>query len=463
MARRGEPDVKHSFRKKRLFFRHHEEGDDRSVLVRNRRLAYIIAGTHQVGFLTPIWVFFGTDHLKLTLTAAVILGSTSWATSSIFEVPLGAFADKFGRQISVVTGLAFCAIGNLALITFHNFTILMLFQVLAGAGYALRSGSLEGLLHDTYEAHGEKFGYSKLSARMLVLLNVSRVITIPIGGFLYALAPHAQLSSYTYPYIATIGCYAVALVCASLLVEHRSGHIYPDGNRGISSRIFGHVGDTFNRMWADGDVKRLVVLVTCFAILDEGNYALYQGYFRERGVDLSYSTTIYTALFILSAIGVAIAPRIYARINVLWTFIVILLIGSIDIALMHLPVVAAVPAFLLNAFISMMPLYLYDNAIQNRMEGNHKTTALSIASMGYTIGAIIGVYLFDPLNGHFGVLKTQWFFVAFGLIATAFAALWCIRESWTAKAQDKAAVMDMGPDITAEHLIPIDQTPQLKP
>ena len=444
------------------------------VLIRNRRLALIISVTHSVGFLTPIWVIFGTDHLGLSLTLSLILGSTGWVTSSIFEVPMGAFADKYGRKLSLILGLGLCALGDMSLVILNNFWILMIFQTIAGLGFAMRSGSLEGLLHDTYEAKQEHTAYAKLSSQMLFLISASRMLTVPIGAWLYQLNKNASPSSFTYPYIASVASFTIALFAASLLVEMRSSHkdvaqLKASETSAVAGKLWSHVKETWQAMMVNKDVKRVVAILGLYAFIGEGNWALYQPYFRDRNITLSNSAWIYTAIVFLMAMGSLYVANVYKKINVMWAMNIIIALVTFNIVLMHLPIGFAIFAFALTAFISSMSWYLQDNAIQNRMTGDQKTTALSIASMIYNIGAMIGIYGVGAIADRIGVLNAQWFFVGFGCVVFAGVGLWCrnyglnIQPEDARATQENVEVLDLNANEEADEIIPFDDTNQLKP
>lgn len=410
------------------------------VLTRNRRLAYVIAFTQSVGFLTPIWVIFGTDHLELSLTLSLILGSTNWVASAFFEVPMGAFADKYGRQLSLVLGLGLTAVGDFALIVWDDFYLLMAFQIIAGLGFAMISGSLEGLLHDTYAAHNEPTGYAKLSSQLLFLLNVSRILTVPLGAWLYQMNVDGELSSYTYPYIANVICMCIAMTCAGFLVEERSEERKPNDEQGRFAQAFiGQVTETYKEMRSNSVVTKVAVVFGLYAFIGEGNWSLYQSYFRDRDIEVSDSGWIYTGLVVLMALGSRFVPIVYRRVNVLWAMIGIVALVSIGTALMHLPMYIAIFAFILNAFVAPMCFYLHDNAIQNRMSGNHKSTSLSIASMSYTLGSMFGVFAVGAVADSLGVSTAQWIFVVYGAAVVAAMSLWCMREKLEPLPEDKLA------------------------
>lgn len=390
---------------------------DNKILTKNKKLALIISASHQVAIISPVWVIFGTDHLHLSLTQSLMLGYMALATSAFFEIPMGAFADKFGRKATLICGLSLTAFGDLTLILFDNFTLLLFLQIFAGAGWAMRTGTLEGLLHDTFEAHGDKTAYSKLSSKMLTLSSVSRVFTVPLGAYLYVMSPDAKISSYTYPFIGEICFFAIAIACVCFLTEARSHkNIDVVVKEDISKvSVFAHIGGTFTEMKRNRDVSRVVVLLCFYAILGEGNWSLYQQYFRDRGIKVEESGWVYSVIFAMMAVGAFFVVRIYQKINVIWAMNFIILTVSIGVVLMHAWLPIAIIGFVLNALVAPMCFHLHDNAIQNRMSGDRKSTALSIASMGYTIGSVLGTIGVGAVADKYGVLDAQWIFVAVGV------------------------------------------------
>ena len=416
---------------------------DNKVLTRNKKLALFFSATHQVAIISPVWVIFGSDHLHLSLTQSLILGYMALATSAFFEIPMGAFADKFGRKATLITGLGLTAFGDLTLILFNNFILLMFLQIFAGLGWAMRTGSLEGLLHDTFEAYGDKTSYSKLSGKMLTLSSVSRVFTVPLGAYLYTLNPEAKISSYTYPYIGEIIFFCIAIICVYFLVESRSSrsdkHRLDGESLEAKVSVTKHILMTWKEMRANSDIKKVLTLLCFYALLGEGNWSLYQQYFRDRGIKVTDSGWVYSAIFIVMAIGAFFVSRVYEKINVVWAMNIIVYVVVVGIVLMHMALPIAIIGFMINALVGPMCFHLHDNAIQNRMNGERKSTALSIASMGYTIGSVIGTIGVGAVADSYGVLAAQWIFVAIGLFIFVVVGLSSISEGFGVLSIDRIA------------------------
>ncbi len=413
---------------------------DNGVLTRNKKLALVISASHQVAIVSPVWVIFGTDKLNLSLTQSLMLGYMALATSAFFEIPMGAFADKFGRKATLIAGLFLTAFGDLTLIMFDNFTLLMVLQIFAGLGWAMRTGTLEGLLHDTFEAYGDKTTYSKLSGKMLTLSSISRVVTVPLGAYLYVMSPDAKLSSYTYPFIGEVIFFIIAIICVTALSEARSHKVTSavmefSGKDSVSK----HISATFKEMYRSKDLVRIVVLLYFYAIIGEGNWSLYQLYFRDRNINVQETGWVYSVIFALMAVGAYYVVRIYEKVNVVWAMNFIILAVSIGVVMMHMALPIAIVGFMINAIVSPMCFHLHDNAIQNRMSGDRKSTALSIASMGYTIGSVIGTIGVGWVADKYGVLNAQWIFVAVGVFIFAIVGFFSISEGFSVLPIDRMA------------------------
>lgn len=430
---------------------------DSKVLTRNKKLAQVISLFHMTALISPVWIIFGTDKLNLSLTQSIILAYMPLGVSAFFEIPMGAFADKYGRKITIILGTALTAFGDFTLVLFDNFALLLLLQIFTGIGWAMRTGTLEGLLHDTYAAYGDKSSYSKLSGRMLTNQSISRVVTVPIGAYLYTMNIDGELTSYAYPFLAEIFCFAIAIFAMAFLTEARSY----TGNKVINynddlvkekTSIFSHIIATSKEMLDNRDIVRVVGLLFIFALISEGNWALYQPYFRDRGIQVSETGWIYSAIFALMAVGAFFVSRIYQRINVVWAMNFIIAIEAIGIILLHSFLPVAIVGFTVIAIINPMCFHLHDNAIQNRMRGDRKSTALSIASMGYTIGSVIGTVGVGAVADKYGVLNAMWIFVAIGVLIFAFIGLYSYKDGLGVLEVDRVASIDLAKEENASEI-----------
>ena len=93
---------------------------------RNRAAYYLIQYFSGVAFILPIWVIFNREFLELSNTAAFILGTIQYWLIFLFEIPTGAWADKYGRLLVFRIGALLQLAGVASFVITKDFAILLL-------------------------------------------------------------------------------------------------------------------------------------------------------------------------------------------------------------------------------------------------------------------------------------------------------------------------------------------------
>ncbi|MHC4451599.1 MAG: MFS transporter [Planctomycetota bacterium] len=141
-------------------------------------------------FYYPVLAIFFVD-LGLTLDEYAIL-NVAWAASIVlFELPLGAVADRIGRRPLVVgaavimvvemTVLAFAPAGNPRAL----FWIFMVNRVLSGLAEAAASGADEALAYDTLLEEGQQELWPQVLSRLQRRMSVGFMIAMVVGAAVY--------------------------------------------------------------------------------------------------------------------------------------------------------------------------------------------------------------------------------------------------------------------------------------
>ncbi|MHC4411104.1 MAG: MFS transporter, partial [Planctomycetota bacterium] len=141
-------------------------------------------------FYYPVLAIFFVD-LGLTLDEYAIL-NVAWAASIVlFELPLGAVADRIGRRPLVVGAavimvvemavLAFAPVGNPRLL----FWIFMVNRVLSGLAEAAASGADEALAYDTLVEEGKRDLWPQVLSRLQRRMSVAFMIAMVVGAAVY--------------------------------------------------------------------------------------------------------------------------------------------------------------------------------------------------------------------------------------------------------------------------------------
>ena len=171
-------------------------------MTRTERTYYVVSGLYTLAqfFIAPIYPLFllsrGLDLLQMNAVLATYL-----TTVFVFEVPTGAFADRFGRKRSF---LAACMVRMTAYALYafaRDFADCLVAEVIDAVGTTLASGALEAWAVDGVRAEGDARPTDRLFARGQV---VARAFMI-VGGVACG-------------YLAELGWRVPWLVCSALFV-----------------------------------------------------------------------------------------------------------------------------------------------------------------------------------------------------------------------------------------------------
>lgn len=107
----------------------------------------------------------------------------------LFEVPAGAIADAFGRKTSFITGLIIQAAALLLLVSPVPFAVLILAEVLFGAGFALVSGADTAFLYDYLQTSGQSRTYKTREGTAWALSWLAIALSNVASPLLFAVWP----------------------------------------------------------------------------------------------------------------------------------------------------------------------------------------------------------------------------------------------------------------------------------
>ena len=141
-------------------------------------------------FYYPVLAILFVD-LGLTLDQYALL-NVAWAASIIvFELPLGALADRVGRRPLVVGAgalmvvemavLAFAPTGNPTLL----FLVFLVNRILSGAAEAAASGADEALAYDTLVAEGRTMEWPNVLGHLHRLMAAAMISSMTLGAAVY--------------------------------------------------------------------------------------------------------------------------------------------------------------------------------------------------------------------------------------------------------------------------------------
>lgn len=151
---------------------------------RNIKIAYVVGAFRNAWFWLGIWILF---YLSITNYSGIgIIESTLFFTSILLEVPTGAFADLFGKRITLIISFFLSGICNTAIAFSGNLTSLLISAVIGGVALSLYSGAFDAMVYDSLLQVKKESTFnrviSKISSYQLIMMAICSII----GGFLFA-------------------------------------------------------------------------------------------------------------------------------------------------------------------------------------------------------------------------------------------------------------------------------------
>lgn len=372
-------------------------------------------------FYTPIMTLFLLQH-NISVSF-LIAAQTAFSIGMMFaEVPTGVLADKYGHKLSLRIGLLLDTLGMVQLLFVRNDIALLAYFVVRGVSVALRSGSDEALLYDSYktERQTEK-GYSKAYGHYLSQDLLGFIIASAIAGVAVQLFGAA---AYT-PLIIATG--VVVLVAFGLTFRL---------NIPETLKAQPHAFKTKDH------IKQSLALVrgnrTIFALLLAGLLTLNGEYFLRQSYQPYFQTMMVPAVFL----GVALAAgKVLNYLVIRWSHVmekhltvdqILMWINGftgllfVALAAVHSPwAIVAVFILLQGLFNAERPVV--SDYVNQQIESFQRATVLSTVSFVQNIGQVVARLLLAGSIGLFTLGPTYAIQGAYMLVGTAIG-VWYLRR-----------------------------------
>jgi MFS family permease len=307
---------------------------------------HVITFLLNLSFTLPIWVIFGTDYLHLSHVHAYWLGTFYWLVSTIFEIPTGSWADRFGRKKVYIYGLL-TGIFSLSMYLFtRNYVILICSQIIAGFAVALKSGPLEALVYDWLKEQKREKEFMNITSNNLTYLFIGRVIGAVVGGVAYSLHP-------TLPFALLLITSIAALFVVRGMSESRHTIHDPLSDKGLISEAI----KTFLHLMRKIDYAVIMWASICFSGFANMLWYAYQPYFQKLGFSGKAIGFLYIPVSIASAAGSQIVKRILPKVHTGWLYTAMLLVTALVAWGMHTFVFAAG----MSAIVLLSVVFGFDN------------------------------------------------------------------------------------------------------
>jgi MFS family permease len=347
-----------------------------------------------------VWVVYLTDYRDLSLAQVGMMEGLFWVVKLGLEVPSGAFADRFGRRATFLTGIGCEGAGTLIFAFAGDFTLLVLSYVIWSAGLAFRSGNDEAYLYDTLKAGDRTNEYSDRVAVYWALSTASLFAGSLLGGLL------AEVTNLQIAIFASLAPFVLAVPIMLSMQE-------PPWREHLVERLT--ITETLHRgvteVWRNRPLRNIVLMEVALTGCFPAFFLLGQPFLRSHDVPLGLFGVLMVPVLLGRTVAGLSSGRVTRRIG-LPAVLAIALTGAVG-GLVLLAVVDHVAAFVgLGIALGAVALALpaIGAYINERTDSHVRATVLSLAPMGSSLAMA-------SLSMAAGLIGDESLRLAFGLLA----------------------------------------------
>ncbi len=360
-----------------------------------------------------IWVVYLTDYRHLTLTQVGIMEALFWGVKLVAEVPTGAFADRFGRRLTFITGTVVEGAGIAIFALAASFPLLSLSYVFWSLGFAFRSGNDAAYIYDALAAEGRGAEFAQRQGRFGAAVQVA----FTLGGIAgAAFAARTSLAA------ATLAGVVPAMLGVGVLLLMQE-----PPRRGNTTHLA--YSDTLRRAWRvlreRAALRWAILFDVTLSAAAPAHFLLLQPFFQRHDIPLAWYGVALAPSGVAHAAGSIVSARVVRRIGLRRTLLFSLagVVGPLS-ALAAVDAVWMLPAFWVAQFMAGVVNPVLGGYVNDRTESSVRATVLSIAPLGFSLVVMFA----SPLAGiaadrHLGLGFASLAAVV-GLGAGAAFALW---------------------------------------
>jgi MFS family permease len=324
--------------------------------------------------MLAIWVVYLTDFRDLTLTQVGIMEGLFWAVKLAAEVPSGAFADRYGRRLTFITGIGFESVGTVVFAFAGDFYLLAISYVVWSAGLAFRSGNDEAYLFDALAAGDRETEYTDRLGMYWALNTVALLGGGVAGGVL------AAVTSLQVAVLAALIPFALALPVLLAMEE--------PPRRSHTTALT--MGQTLRRgvaaVMQRPELRSILILQVALSGVFPAFFLLSQPFLDAHGVSLALFGVLAIPVHLARTGAGLMSGRVTRRFGLPATLAVAVagaVAGLVTLSLInHVVAFAGLAAAMAAVSLAMPAIGAYVN---ERTESNVRATVLSLAPMGTSL------------------------------------------------------------------------------
>lgn len=404
---------------------------------RNLAALYAYMATSRLWFDGALWMIFWQQR-GVNIFQVGLLEGLLHVVAVLSDVPLGAFADRFGRRVALALS-AICGVGycSLAIVT-HGFFVAALAFMLRGLQVTLASGSDSALTYESAVQAGLQARYLTISGRMFAIALVSLGIAEMAGGIL-------ATWSWSAVYVAFL-CANVASLVAVLWIRparaSRGSEPGIDAFEPVAQAADSDAGFSEDAVQRPASALAITVSAITFArqssvfvrwiVLSAvlsgfiATFAFYgQALLRHDGFTLAAIGILSGVENGLGAVASVAAGRVVARFGEQATMSAVGLFTSLGLILFaFVPGLGSGAGFLMNSVAGNLAEPVIDQGLNREVPSSQRATLLSFNSTAFSL-FMIGLFpVFGFVANRAGVLEAAEASSLFGALCVLMSVVW---------------------------------------
>lgn len=362
-----------------------------------------------------LWILY-LLHVGWTLGQVGLAEAAYHVVSFTSDVPTGAFADRFGRRTSVVTGLGLAAVLDIVLylVAPHHVLAGSVVLGLSALSWTFIGGADAALLHSLSEkTPAGSAGYARLYGRMDAIGLLSGAVAAVLGGYL------AVRHGWIWPYAGEAA--AMALAIPLVLRVPRMARSAPSASPPAAA-LLAQVRETVRTVRRGSALAGLVLFGAVLGIVATSNHLYAQATLVDKGLGVFGATLVIGGADLLSAAASAFSHRFGRRLRALGLLAVVLAFSVWGVG--AAAGLWAVAAYALTAAASGGTDVLFVTELNRRAPEHLRAGILSVPNSLFSLGMIAIFPLSGFLMPRFGLGLV---YGGWGLFLLAALALWSAR------------------------------------
>jgi MFS family permease len=341
---------------------------------RNLRLFYVFGLAREFTPMLAIWVVYLTDFRDLTLTQVGIMEGLFWFVKLALEVPSGAFADRFGRRATFITGIGLEA-GGTAIFAFSgDFVLLAISYVIWSGGLAFRSGNDEAYLYDTLAVAEREPEYSDRIGMYWGLNTFALLAGGLVGGVL------AAVTDLQIAVLAALVPFALALPVLWIMEEP------PRHASETHLTLAATLRTGVSTVWHNDELRSIMALQVALTGVLPAFFLLSQPFLDAHGVSLALFGVLAIPVHLARTGAGLISGRFTRRFGLPTTLVSALAGAVLGLGVLatvdHVAAFAGLALAMASVSLALPAIGAYVN---DRTESRVRATVMSVSPMGTSI------------------------------------------------------------------------------